>query len=58
MLDLKLAETTFLCADNLTIADLVVFNEVTLFIEINEFAQDDPELLNYRNLMLWYKKML
>jgi len=47
-----------MCADNITIADLIIFNEVTLFIELNEFTQDDPELSNYRNLMLWYKKML
>ena len=55
---MKLVEHSCLCADLITMADLVVFNEISMFMELNEYTHDDTELTDFRNFMIWYKKML
>ena len=58
-LDLKLVEHQFLCGDKLTLADIIVFNEISLFIELNELDIDSADLAQYPNLVKWFKtKML
>ena len=58
-LDLKLVEHTFLCGEKITIADMVVFNELSLFMELNNYGVDHEEMVPYPNLMKWFKtKML
>jgi len=58
-LDLKLVEHTFLCGEKITIGDIVVFNELSLFMELNDYTPDHEEMAPYPNLMKWFKtKML
>ena len=58
-LDLKLVEHTYLCGEKLTIGDIVVFNELSLFMQLNELNPEHEDLAAYPNLMKWFKtKML
>ena len=34
-LDLKLIEHTYMCGEKLTIADVIIFNELSLYSELN-----------------------
>lgn len=53
-------EYPYLCGDKLTIADIIVFNELSLFVELNEDKNiESPEMANFPNLVKWFKiKML
>ena len=37
-------KSSYLCGDKLTLADIVIFNEVSLFIELMSYNMDGVEL--------------
>ena len=37
----------------MTIGDIVVFNEVSMFLEINDMRPNDDELKNFPSLQKW-----
>jgi len=60
-LDMKLVEHTYLCGEKLTMADIIVFNELSLFMELNSEDKgiDSAEMAVFPNLVKWFKiKML
>ena len=59
-LDMKLVEHAFLCGEKMTIADIIVFNELSMFVELNsDKNMDSAEMSAYPNLIKWFNtKML
>ena len=52
-------EQSFLCGEKLSLADIVIFNEVTLYLEIMGLDTDSEEIKERTNLSKWLKtKML
>ena len=52
-------EQSFLCGEKLSLADIVIFNEVTLYMEIMGFNTESEEIQDIANLVKWLKtKML
>ena len=52
-------EQSFLCGEKLSLADIVIFNEVTLYMEIIGFNTESEEIQDKANLVKWLKtKML
>jgi glutathione S-transferase len=52
-------EHSFLCGEKLTLADIVIFNEVTLYMEIMGLDTESEEIKERINLVKWLKtKML
>ena len=52
-------EQSFLCGEKLSLADIVIFNEVTLYMEIMGFNTESEEIQDRANLVKWLKtKML
>lgn len=50
-LDMKLVEHTYLCGEKLTLADIIVFNELSLFVELNpEKNMASEEMKAFPNL--------
>lgn len=59
-LDMKLVEHSYLCGEKMTIADIIVFNELSMFVELNpDKNMDSAEMSAYPNLVKWFNtKML
>ena len=52
-------EQSFLCGEKLSLADIVIFNEVTLYMEIMGLDTDSEEIKDRAYLVKWLKtKML
>ena len=52
-------EQSFLCGEKLSLADIVIFNEVTLYMEIMGLDTDNEEIKDRAYLVKWLKtKML
>ena len=59
-LDQKLVDYEYLCGNKLTIADIIVFNELSLFVELNpDKGIGSADMEAYPNLVKWFNtKML
>lgn len=57
---MKLVEHSYLCGEKMTIADIIVFNELSMFVELNpDKNMDSAEMSAYPNLVKWFNtKML
>ena len=57
---MKLIDHAYLCGDKLTIADIIVFNELSMFVELNpDKGINSAEMDAYPNLQKWFtSKML
>lgn len=54
-LDMKLVEHNFLCGEKLTMADIIVFNELSMFVELNpDKNMDSEEMKAFPNLCKWF----
>ena len=52
-------DQSFLCGEKLTLADIVIFNEVTFYMEIMGLNTESEEIKVSKNLVKWLKtKML
>ena len=52
-------EHSFLCGERISLADIVIFNEVTMYMEIMGFNTESEEIKDRKNLVKWLKtKML
>lgn len=59
-LDLKLVEHSYMCGEKLTVADIIIFNELSMFAALNGINFDSPDnTAEYPNLVKWFRdKML
>ena len=58
-LDLRLVESSFLCGEDMTIADIIVFNDISLYMELMGVNLESKELERLPNLSRWFRhKML
>jgi glutathione S-transferase len=58
-LDFKLVENAYLCGNKLTLGDLVVFNDLAMYMELKGYTIESKELGEYPNLTKWFNlKML
>lgn len=51
-------EQSFLCGEKISLADIVIFNEITLYMEIMVLDYESQEIKERTNLVKWLKKML
>ena len=48
-----------MCGNKLTLGDLVVFNDLAMYIELKGYSLESQELAEYPNLIKWFNlKML
>ena len=52
-LENRLIDQPYLCGKNMTIGDIVVFNEVSMFLEICDMKPNDPELNSFPSVQKW-----
>ena len=58
-LDSRLVKSSFLCGEDMTIADIIVFNDMSLYMELRGVNLDSKELERLPNLSRWFRhKML
>lgn len=58
-LDAKIADHSFMCGEKLTFGDIVIFNDLSLFMELMELTPESEDMQEFENLMKWMKsKML
>ena len=58
-LDTRLIESSFLCGEDLTIADVVTFSDVSLYVSLMQIDIDGDVFSKMQNLFRWFKhKML
>ena len=55
-LDQRLVENPNLCGGRITIGDIIVFNELSLFLELNGLTVKSPEFQGMPNLTKWFEK--
>ena len=41
----------------MTIGDIIVFNDLSMFMQLNDLNPQSAEMAEHTNLMKWYKKM-
>mgnify|MGYP003929737091 CR=1 FL=1 len=58
ILDLRLVDAPWLCGARISIGDIIVFNDLSMFMSLANFNDKSPEMAEHVNLMKWYKKML
>ena len=49
----RLLEQPYLCGSKMTIGDIVVFNELSMFLEINDWKPNEDELREFPSLQKW-----
>ena len=49
-LDSRLVETSFLCGEGMTIADIIVFNDMSLYMELMGVNLDSKDIESRPNL--------
>ena len=54
MLDQRLVESPYLCRDKITLGDIIIFNELSLFMELCDLNPQSPELSEHMNLVKWF----
>jgi len=58
-LDGRLVESSFLCGEDMTIADIIVFNDMSLYMELMGVNIDSKDIETRPNLQRWFRhKML
>ena len=59
VLDLRLVDTPFLCGQWMTVGDVIVFNDISMYLELCNLTPDSGEMAQSPNLVKWIKvKML
>lgn len=54
MLDQRLVESPYLCGDKITLGDVIIFNELSLFMELCDLNPQSAELSEHINLIKWF----
>ena len=57
ILDFRLVDNIWLCGAKMTIGDIIVFNDLSMFMQLNDLNPQSAEMAEHTNLMKWYKKM-
>ncbi len=52
-LDAKLNESEFVCGDRISIADIIIYNDISQYMAMCFYELDSPEIANYPNLVKW-----
>ncbi len=52
-LDMKLIENQFLCGNRITLGDVIVYNEVSMFMALTDKTAQSSEFSKYPNLVKW-----
>ena len=52
-LDQKLVENPFLCGDRITLGDVIVYNEISMFLQLADLTPTSSELSSFPNLVKW-----
>lgn len=56
-IDGRLAEKLYLCADTITMCDIVVFNDLAQFLAVTDTALNHPDMDKHSNVKRWFNKM-
>jgi glutathione S-transferase len=57
ILDLRLVDNTWLCGARMTIGDIIVYNDLSMFMNLCDYTPSSSEMSEHTNLMKWCKKM-
>lgn len=57
ILDKRLVAVPFLCGNKMTIADIIVWNEISQFMELIDMATKELENEDLLNLNKWFKNL-
>ena len=57
ILDLRLVDAPWLCGARMTIGDIIVFNDLSMFMHLCDLDPSHSEMAEHQNLMKWFKKM-
>ena len=59
VLDMRLVENPFLCGSFMTVADVICFNDMSMYMELCGLTPKSSEISQYANLVKWFTvKML
>lgn len=59
VIDMRLVDGPFLCGSWMTVADVIVFNDISMYMELCGLTPKSSELSQYTNLLKWFSvKML
>lgn len=50
--------TSFFCSQRVTLADFVIYNEIALFLHVNEYDLDDEEFRKVPVLIRWFRILM
>jgi|TARA_B110001450_G_scaffold62479_1_gene59261 glutathione S-transferase len=57
ILDLRLVDAPWLCGARMTIGDIIVFNDLSMFMNLCDYTPSTQDMSEHQNLMKWFKKM-